>query len=396
MKSILPIIAIVSLMAMLAVAIYSDSVSDTGSGDYDDSLDGDWKQAKSLGLFNGSVVTDTYERNSITLNEGENNLISGNMRGYDFCGFRADRALVWEFSSSTGYSYVYASMERGAIIVNEVHHGTGYNQQMFVSTSVYTRDGSVPDWFGFWESPDVAERWVAHSMFSFNNSGSYELSGSNFYILDLQGPIFKAEMEQIVGDDVITRQLEGVFIDIGDDFATAFVTDSKGNNWHLYITDRIASLSIIMNSELEEIEGQAVVVQRTYMMPNDSSLPELPSSPDMAGTEWRMSEAYTVFSDGSTVERVGDYSVSFDSQNGTAFAGHGQYGETSYVELGFTVKTDSVPGGYRAYLATEHPDGMLDSSYGWFSEDLEHMHIASFSKDIYGNIVMNYTILDRM
>lgn len=409
-KKIMAVIVVVLLAIVAFCTLYR---SDTGNNDPEVDIVGDWYLVSSISFDEDERMYTTVNKNmniSVKGTVEDGRLFYGSVQtdinfqnGTEFTGAFVEKNIIFQYETEYGYVDAIGTTSKGNLVMKEVHYYDKVaSPTWFVAVNTYSKEMKSVD-SGNTTEPNINLSWTAWKGTSMNETGLYDLAGENFYIHEVDGAFFRAEMEQTVGDDVITKVLNGVFVNsydlLGTTMYMAYMMDDSGMTWNMYVRDDALILRTATLSELDEINGQPVVVERIYRNSSIAGPPgALSSESDILGT-WNVKEQIDLSGDGEVQKITDARSIVYDkrnSENGTLFAGTGVYGEFTGQELTYSVVNKTISSGYMYHTICEYKDfygaGLDYVSYGyeWMSEDGQTMYRVVFWTDASGENGVTY------
>ena len=298
MKGKATVIVAVAVLAMcLSVSLMGAFFEQSGSEpEKGASAEGVWHQTLTRGYYEGAKISTTYESNDLTIAECKDysdphHFLTCRQRGVQFTGLRNGDRMVWDYSTDTGRYIAISDCYGQCLIVNEFCITLGQRNDAFVSSSVYTKDNVVPDWFydRQYELPD--KKWLLNEAVAISDTATAELGGKSLYMLENNGPVFKAEMEQSVGTTISTKMMVGSILDQDESgYIFAIALDDSSILWMMTFTGDSVIMSAVSESDFAAIDGY-VAVMRRYIEVFDASLPVMAKPPIRSGYLFELKEA---------------------------------------------------------------------------------------------------------
>ena len=339
------VVAVIVLAACLILALFPSLQNNSFVDDPDMPIEGTWKQASTYGYYDGGLSNTSSASNDITITESDSSHLICEQRGCSFLAVRDGRMILWKYQIEDGSSnqpeyFARCTYYGSCIVVNEIVKNIGVDELTYVSCSVYTRSGEDPYGFTYWEDEVDYETWNAYSAACANPNDYLTLSGSKLNFICGNGPLFKAEMTQLSYGAQVTNKLVGVFIEQTNDYARALVIDEDGDIWTMYYDGKVVYLSSILDSETVILEGQTVVVQRSYIEAMDITMTR-PADPVVAkGDTWTLTSYVRFDSNGvHEIPLTGSFTI-FDLV-GTGFCATGLIDGVSVDLFGYVTPSGS-------------------------------------------------------
>lgn len=390
------IIAIAVYAAVMLIIVSCSYLMEPSGDDDDDQIVGTWHLVSKESLDQDQKYSRAIdEKYDIEVTAEYGYAFTAKTQGVEFTGIKVNGMVMFEYRhGDDAWIRADGRLENGILVMYETHY---YNQDSwFVSISKYSKTNekmkiALPD------SPDVQTVWNlqdGRSHYYDGGSVEYELDGKRFFISNMWGNLFRAEMQQEVDGEVMTRLMNGVFISSFDDIHIAYLIDTSGKMWTLSIQDGLATLRSIVISEHAEGEGDdmvfldvMVVVERTYY---DTIPPEIPEAPYMVGT-WTADGASGRYGDGSEMTWDESITIEYLWQEGYVFTGETVYLDVTLPEAGYIVYDKNAYNGWIVRIGTD-TDGTFREGYVFMVND-DEMIMLEFVYDDGLNGVVTYTFI---
>jgi len=292
----LGLFAVVLLLLCFGVGILASSIEqETTSPEPGASADGLWHQTMSKGYYDGAKTTRTFETNDLIIREyGEyedsQHFLQCSQRGFDFVAVRYGDNILWNYVTDYGMYLAVSNCYGECIVVNEMFMSVNSTTQTYISSSIYTKDGTVPSWLGNWDYEILDQKWILHDAAAVSSKEIVELNGKNLYMLENSGPIFKAEMEQEIGTTVCTKSMTGVILEYDESgYMLAMALDDSDNVWIMCFTGNTVNISCVAISDVAGIDGDVSVLRR-YVEIYDASLPIMEKPVLTEGTKMEITD----------------------------------------------------------------------------------------------------------
>ncbi len=252
----------------------------------------DWQCMRSSGVTaDGEIVnnereTDGLEEFDITVDKVEGDMIVFEYRGSICVAVLLNNSLAFETTvagtdnvSVKGTFIPIGDTEFILQTVESILDSKGNVTGVESWCNQYTLGGDYSDL----EFADYTGTYLADSAVTYNGT-VYQLDG-NKVIIEKQGNgVVYGTFQQTVGTDIVDKYFCGVFSS-GPSPSIGLAVDETGNAWVIaYFEGRLDFVSF-MNSELSEIEGDFVVVERTYVAEDSSAEVPAADAADVTG-EW--------------------------------------------------------------------------------------------------------------
>ena len=270
---------IVLIMCLTTAFIAQSFVQEDSSPEKGASAEGLWHQTASKGYFNGAKMTETYEINDLTIEEYKDytdpqHFLKCKQRGYDFLAVRYDDSIYWNYATEAGSFLAIATCYGNCMIVDEFSIASGDAEETYISSNIYTKDGTIPSWvMKYWDYKLTDQRWVLHDAGAVSDSEDVTLGGKSLYMLDNNGPTFKAEMEQSVGTTISTKSMKGVITDYDESgYMFAMAIDDTYTIWFMAFKNGNVMASAVTYSDFSGINGMVSVLRR-YTEVFDPNIP---------------------------------------------------------------------------------------------------------------------------
>ena len=266
------------------------------------SVEGVWHQTMTSGYYEGAKINQTYEANDLTIHEytdykDQQHFLRCSQRGSMFTAFRSGDRIIWNYATESAMYLAIADCYGQCMVVNEFCITDGQREQIYVNSSVYTKNNSIPSWINerTYSLPD--KKWVLNDAIAISDMDTADLGGKSLYLLENYGPVFKAEMEQSVGTTISTKKLTGAILDqdtSGNMFSIAI--DDTQIIWFMKFTEDSVVMSCVSISDFAAIDGM-VSVMRRYIGVFDSTFPPMEKPVIRAGMEYELKGATYFTSD---------------------------------------------------------------------------------------------------
>ncbi|MCQ2084565.1 MAG: hypothetical protein MJZ21_00275 [archaeon] len=300
-------VALMLMIVTFVIGYYASTVTEhVPSPEGEVVLEGEWHQASVRGYNNEAFKDEVSEKNTFRLEKTTaDNVYLGYAHGTKFTCVALSDYLIWSYDVAVGNYFAYVNILPGCLVVNELFVSSGNTVERYVSISVYTLDGKVPEWFSYWDISRINTDWAGYSAFSLyapdtpGGTCYKDLLGTKFYITHLEGPLFLGEMELMVGDESVTRSLQGIAVTCHEDGIMAMATDALGNNWVLECNNEVLVMRSTMMSETAELAGKFIAVERMYMMKEKTSGTEPIEGVFKTGDSWKITKKMMIDQDGN-------------------------------------------------------------------------------------------------
>ena len=298
-----------------------------------DKILGDWKVAYAKGSSQGTELKEysragtphlsTYD---LTIDKSQLSLISGTYRDMDITGTLLGNLITIEIRDEGSSELLKGFLlETDVLVLYSTAFKTVENVDSIATwCMVYTRSGGPVDYsMTYDEVPVLENKWLLANGESYNGT-SHNLSGSSFEIIMQDGNWISCKMEQTVGSEVVNKTVIGFIFDAGGLTAGTMI-DENGNYWYINVSDSALLMHSAMQSELAEIKGQPVAVERVYTL--DGKAVELPQTPSLENTSWDTATMYSILNNGKIIVADGDFEMKIESQKGSLLAGTENVGD---------------------------------------------------------------------
>lgn len=317
-------------------------------------LTGYWRDSISRGyLQDGTYVVrdgdaSIDEAYAVTIYRIEGNAFYGSYMGQYISGTVTGNSFTFSVEASDGLNIVSCTainsqtLQLWCLVRNTA---TGqYSAWSDLMTRQYCDVGVIPqlsdyDFSGQWQMLDGGGC-------SYTGAISVPLSGRILDITEIRGNVFKGTMEQRVGSAAVQKVVCGTVTGQDEQYVEARVIDSTGLMWRMYIDRQADQLTMLATtvSEVTEIKGQPVTIERTYTRDGTGTMPE--AGWQLAGSVWRMTA-------GEIMSDRGEYSVydkevtlTVERQTGILLSG-------TIIDDGYVVKFVGFAYGGRVAIITD-------------------------------------------
>ncbi|WP_400208444.1 hypothetical protein [Candidatus Methanomassiliicoccus intestinalis] len=293
-----------------------------------DKLLGDWKVAQVKGSSQGAELKE-YTRSEypllsdydLTIDKAQLSLLSGTYRDMEITGaITGGMVITIEVINDNGRDVL-----KGFLLENDVLvlYSVAYQTVGDATTTstwciVYTKSGELVDYTMTQDDiPELQKNWLMVSGESYDGT-SHELSGSNLNIAVQDGNWINCQMEQTVGTEIVNKTVTGFIFNVNG-LMMGTLIDENGNYWYITIKDSVLAMHSVMYSELSEIAGQVVAVERVYTP--DGKDVELPPAPSLENTKWQTKVMYSITKDGKITVAEEGFAMNVGTQNGNLLTG---------------------------------------------------------------------------
>ncbi len=309
----------------------------------------------------------------------------GESQNVDFTGCRIDDNIVFEYYTTYGYVSAMGQIRGTEMYTCESHYySTSGVDHWYVCYCTYSKNANAT-MAELPSSPSISLKWESWSSESLNADGNYVLKGSIFAIQEQVGPFFRAEMEQQVGDETVTKMLNGIFVNSytterGQTVYMGYMVDESRILWNVTVSPTTLILRTNTTSEVSDIKGQVVAVERIYRAADILGPPKVLDIDDTLLGKWRMTEGYSVDGLGELGPITTEVGIDFTKKENALFAGDGT-GDAALTWTAFAVTNSNYEGGYLYHVMSQTADLKMTTGYSWISEDGQTMHMVSFWMD---------------
>ncbi|MCQ2078643.1 MAG: hypothetical protein MJZ38_01085 [archaeon] len=376
------VLAIILMMFTAGIGYYASTVAEEKpepSGDI--VIAGDWKQASVRGYNNERFVNETNPKNDFRLEPTEDETVFiGHARGATFACILMDGHLMWSYEVSVGKYTAIVNLMPGCLVVNEIFVSKLNTDERYVSISVYTASGQIPEWFSYWDIGRIQQEWTGATAFSLyhkedeQEQGYMNLQGKRFYVKSVDGSLFLAEMQLMEGTTTVTRPIQGIVISCTDEGLLALVTDSHGDNWIMECNNELLIMRAVFQSKVQEILDRWVSIERSYMIEGDSYISSPITGVFHTGDQWKITDKKIIHMDG-TVEPFDPQTlvipfVTMTDTKGAAFICNDiDMGLPVHINLvGYTAKAYEDPGRHWIFADVTYGD-QSTTGYGKYDEN---------------------------
>lgn len=346
------------------------------------SILGDWKFVNGA----GGAASENYKavsRNSddyltkydLTIESCRDGFIEGKVGSIPFVGTYSNGEISYEAETDTVIIQASGSISDGkmymTMLVGE-KNGEKYDGASWYLA--YTKTGSSAA-LNLPKSADIPKDWILVDGNSFNGE-NHQLSGANLNITQYDGFRLVGTMEQVVGDNVVKKQIIGNVSTYGDR-VIGRVIDDTGNIWTVSIGNDYLRIVSAMESEISGIAGQPVAAERIYT-PGGENAPEITQNLDLTGTEWKSIHSIGITDGEIHLDGTGVHVFKFTAQTGNLIVGTED--STEHTDETISAYTYVYPGEAAVYMDLLGVDENGHShARASFSSDGEHMSLIVYS-----------------
>lgn len=286
---------------------------------------GDWKFVNGA----GGTASETYKavsRNSddyltkydLTIETCRDGFIEGKVGSIPFVGTYSNGNLSYEVETDNVIIQASGPVSNGKMYMKMVvgeKNGEKYEGASWYLA--YTKTGSSAT-LNLPKSADIPKDWILVEGNSFNGE-NHQLSGTNLNITQYDGLRIVGTMDQVVGDNVVKKQIIG-YVSVNGDRVVGRVIDDTGNIWGINIGNDYLRIVSAMESEISGIAGQPVAAERIYTT-NGENAPEIAQDVDLADTVWKSIHSIGITDGEIHLDGTGVHVFKFTVQNGNLIVG---------------------------------------------------------------------------
>ena len=383
------VVLILVCSGILAVNSVDHKVIQTGKTSEDPH--GVWQQTECYVMDDGVKKNDVHPENAITIGNYGSHYAKCTMHGDSFIGVRMGNLLMWDYISDSGTSHCEITIYTDCLLVNEIFQNSNASARTVVTSSLYTRDGTVPEWFSFPSGGVAHLKWSLASATSLSSQGMATVDGRSIYFTLFYGPTFIAEMEQSSDSGIVTSKLSGMILGKGSDGSfTAITIDSSGDLWYMFYNGSTLSLESI-RTYTTHLKNGVTSIERDYEEITDSKFPVFSDGVIDEGMQWHFHSAYMVTMDEiKEISMTGEYSVTLTK--GQMFSMSLASNLDKAVFVGYTMPTlTNKDVHFLGIGVLDNTLGMITSAYGTYNATTGTLRFIALTEDAEGNsIVMEF------
>ncbi len=306
-----------------AVFIYEDNKADNDKSP----LLGGWSVVESSGInsegnFDNSAETlESYKILNIT--EVKDNFFHGKYVDQEVNGTYLDGRLVFRVADNKTLLFDgYVDGDTIEFILTVESSGDDAFSAYTSYSAIFSKDGSYKvDENSLY--PDI----TGTGLKLVSGINAYEGKTTDFVcdmsqtlkIISQEKGALKGTMEQVVGDNVVKKQIIGNVSAYGDR-VIGRVIDDTGNIWIVSIGNDYLRIVSAMESEISGIAGQPVAAERIYT-PGGENAPEITQNLDLTGTEWKSIHSIGITDGEIHLDGTGVHVFKFTAQTGNLIVG---------------------------------------------------------------------------